>query len=183
MMTNHNHYQRYRTTTLLLNSYYLMIVVPLVLWNIDLVQCKVDRNQPHGHRGKLQPYIPGPFPGLQVTNEDEKTLESGASVMKQTVPPDSDASSGGTAICIQDVHAPMAAVWYQILHMEEYPKKVNKVVTCQNYVVQTQDDHTIRIKTKQILGVLPGYSVCSFVCLFVVVVVVEKYTFSNLKMI
>jgi hypothetical protein len=121
---------------------------------------KTDRNAPHGHRGKLNPYIPGPFKGLQLTKDDEQTLNSGSSVMKQTVP--TDGSSGGAAICVQDVEAPLQAVWHQILDMDQYPKKVSKVLQCQNYVVQTQPDGNIRIKTKQVLGVLPGYSVCFF---------------------
>jgi hypothetical protein len=138
-----------------------------------MVEGKVDRNTPHGHRGKLQPYPPGPFVGLTLTSDDETTLERGDSVMKQTLPADGSDSSGGAAICIQDVHAPMTAVWAQILHMEEYPKKVSKVLKCENYHVQEEDaaavataaatpkkEHKIlRIKTKQVLGVLPGYSV------------------------
>lgn len=125
---------------------------------IRVIYAKKDRNVPHGHRGKLNPYIPGPFVGLKLTSEDEKTLLSGASVMKQTIPADGD-GSGGAAICVQDVEAPLPAVWHQILEMDQYPKKVNKVLQCQNYVVQTLPDGNVRIKTKQVLGVLPGYSV------------------------
>ena len=141
---------------------------------VTVVEAKIDRNLPHGHRGKLQPYPPGPFVGLTLTKEDEKTLDNGDSVMKQTIPSDgsSSTSTGGAAICVQDVQAPITAVWSQILHMEEYPKKVNKVLKCENYYIQPEEqeqvknvvpvtkDYTIlRIKTKQILGVLPGYSV------------------------
>jgi hypothetical protein len=126
--------------------------------SIRAINAKKDRNLPHGHRGKLNPYIPGPFVGLKLTSEDEKTLLSGASVMKQTIPADGG-GSGGAAICVQDVQAPLPAVWHQILEMDQYPKKVNKVLHCQNYVVQAQPDGNIRIKTKQVLGVLPGYSV------------------------
>ena len=129
---------------------------------IRVIHAKKDRNVPHGHRGKLNPYLPGPFVGLKLTAEDEKTLLSGASVMKQTIPADGN-GSGGAAICVQDVQAPLPAVWHQILEMDQYPKKVNKVLQCQNYVVQTQPDGNIRIKTKQVLGVLPGYSV-SIIC-------------------
>ena len=144
---------------------------------VTVVEAKVDRNLPHGHRGKLQPYPPGPFVGLILTKEDEKTLDNGDSVMKQTIPSDgsSSTSTGGAAICVQDVQAPITALWSQILHMEEYPKKVNKVLKCENYYIQPEEqeqvknfvpqlpvkkDYTIlRIKTKQVLGVLPGYSV------------------------
>ncbi len=135
------------------------------------VEGKIDRNAPHIHRGKLPPYTPGPFLGLTLTSDDEMTLERGEPVMKQTLPADSS-SSGGTAICVQDVQAPVIAVWAQILHMEEYPKKVNKVLKCENYhVAPTHDTNNknaakkIRIKTKQVLGVLPGYSVRVWLCL------------------
>ena len=143
------------------------------------VEGKIDRNAPHGHRGKLTPYTPGPFLGLTLTSDDEMTLERGESVMKQTLPSDgSSSSSGGTAICVQDVHAPVTAVWAQILHMEEYPQKVNKVLKCENYhVAPTHHDNNteekqkkkIRIKTKQVLGVLPGYSVRVCGCLWLLV--------------
>ena len=141
---------------------------------VVVVEAKVDRNAPHGHRGKLSPYPPGPFVGLILTKDDEQTLERGDSVMKQTLPTDDSHSSGGAAICVQDVHAPITAVWAQILHMEEYPNKVNKVLKCENYQVQEEDEEKeeekgtnkqhvpkkiLRIKTKQVLGVLPGYSV------------------------
>ena len=142
---------------------------------VVVVEAKVDRNAPHGHRGKLSPYPPGPFVGLILTKDDEQTLERGDSVMKQTLPTDSH-SAGGAAICVQDVHAPITAVWAQILHMEEYPNKVNKVLKCENYQVQEEEEEDaisatatptnkhvpkkiLRIKTKQVLGVLPGYSV------------------------
>jgi hypothetical protein len=133
----------------------------LIVWfqRHAFVHCKIDRNVQHGHRGKLQPYLPGPFQGMQLSQEDERTLTTGSPVMKQTIP--KDGSTGGAAICVQDVQAPLQAVWYQILDMDHYTSKVKKVIGCQNYHVQTQADQTIRFKTKQVLGVLPGYSVRS----------------------
>ena len=164
----------------------LPVVLIIILSSIGLgvthhhgvfVEGRIDRNAPHGHRGKLTPYTPGPFLGLTLTSDDEMTLERGDSVMKQTLPSDgSSSSSGGTAICVQDVHAPVTAVWAQILHMEEYPQKVSKVLKCENYHVapthhdnNTEKKKKIRIKTKQVLGVLPGYSVslCRCWCVYV----------------
>ena len=150
-----------------------VVFTTVVVVVVVVVEAKVDRNAPHGHRGKLSPYPPGPFVGLILTKDDEQTLERGDSVMKQTLPTDDSHSSGGAAICVQDVHAPITAVWAQILHMEEYPNKVNKVLKCENYQVQEEDEEEeekgtnkqhvpkkiLRIKTKQVLGVLPGYSV------------------------
>jgi hypothetical protein len=176
-----------RTSTVVIFLCFLIIGGSLFCHDVT---AKVDRNTPHGHYGKLKPYPPGPFVGLTLTKDDEMTLERGDSVMKQTLPSDGG-GSGGTAICIQDVHAPITAVWSQILHMEEYPKKVNKVLKCENYHVQEEEEmkepaahqgdddvsvdvsttkkgkkpsttngkKILRIKTKQVLGVLPGYSV------------------------
>ena len=124
-----------------------------------LLRCcegKKDRNVPHIHNGKIKRYQPGPFPNLQLTNADKKQLELGHSVMKQTEP---GKDGSGSAICIQDVNAPIQAVWYQILDMDSYNKKVSKVNENKNYVVQKNRDGTCVIKTKQVLGVLPGYSV------------------------
>lgn len=120
---------------------------------------KKDRNVPHGHRGKLHPYTPGPFTSVKLSGADEAKLTSGHAVMKQTMP-DDPAEAGG-AICIQDVEAPVSAVWHQILDMNNYNKKVSKVLECKNYVVQKHGDGRVTIKTKQVLGVLPGYSVCT----------------------
>lgn len=119
---------------------------------------KKDRNVPHGHRGKLQPYLPGPF-AVKLTAYEEAKLNAGDAVMKQTMP-DDPAEAGG-AICIQDVEAPISAVWNQILAMDNYNKKVSKVLECKNYLVQKHADGRVTLKTKQVLGVLPGYSVCN----------------------
>jgi hypothetical protein len=118
---------------------------------------KKDRNLPHGHRGKLQSYTPGPF-DVKLTASEEAKLKAGHAVMKQSMP--DDPTEAGGAICIQDVEAPVTAVWHQILDMDNYQKKVSKVVECKNYVVKKHGDGSVTIKTKQVLGVLPGYSVC-----------------------
>lgn len=76
-------------------------------------EAKIDRNQPHEHTGKLTPYSPGPFPNLKLTSQDEAELAQGKPVMKQS---QGDGNSGG-AICVQDINAPKAAVWNQILDL------------------------------------------------------------------
>lgn len=126
-----------------------------------------DRTAPHDHRGKLAPYPAGPFPALRLTASDEATLQSGHPVTKQSVPSGSgkDDDKPGTVLCIQDVQAPLAAVWHQILGMDDYSKKVSKVTECRNYFVSKLNaSGQVRIKTKQVLGVLPGYSVRSRRC-------------------
>ena len=80
--------------------------------------------------------------------------------MKQTRKDEKDPLAGGTAICIQDIDAPKAAVWNQILDLESYPKKVSKVVKSSNYHVSKKGHGGHSIKTRMVLGVLPGYSVC-----------------------
>jgi hypothetical protein len=142
-------------------------IVLILLLAIATTSCnakKKDRNLPHGHKGKLRPYKPGPF-AVKLTAADEATLRSGHPVTKQTVP--ADPSAPGTVLCIQDVEAPLSAVWSQILDMDQYHKKVSKVTECRNYFVSKLSGGRVTIKTKQVLGVLPGYSVrksASFSC-------------------
>jgi hypothetical protein len=142
----------------LLHNYGWWVVAILSL----VVDCdaKKDRNVPHHHNGKIKPYVAGPFPSLKLSRDEIGKLQSGQSVMKQTVPDKPE--EGGSAICIQDVNAPCDAVWYQILDMDSYSKKVSKVNENKNYVVKKNGDGTTTIKTKQVLGVLPGYSVSEF---------------------
>jgi hypothetical protein len=119
----------------------------------------INRNQPHSHRGKLHPYTPGAFHNLQLSNADEQKLSQGEAVMKQTMPTGGSDESG-SAICVQDIHAPHEAVWYQILDLDHYTDKISKLKECKNYFVQKNShEGTYRIKTKQVLGVLPGYAV------------------------
>ncbi len=137
-------------------------LVCLALFTILALQCvfvqaKINRNAPHGHMGILSPYNPGPFDSVLDKN-DEKELEKGNPVMKQLPSDDGDALSG-KAICIQDVAAPKKAVWNQILDLDTYQGKVSKLKECKNYYVKANSDGTIRIKTKMVIGVMPGYSV------------------------
>jgi len=139
----------------------LFLVLAIILTasnNPQLVEArKQSRNTPHHHRGQLKAYNPGPFQDIQLTAAEEALLAKGGAVMKQTMP--TDPSESGTAICVQDVQAPLSAVWHQILDLENYDKKVSKVKECTNYDVKRHNDGSVTIKTKQVLGVLPGYSV------------------------
>ena len=78
--------------------------------------------------------------------------------MKQ-IPGEGGGNEGGRAICIQDVNAPKEAVWNQILDLDHYVGKVNKLKECKNYFVKKNSDGTSTIKTKMVVGVIPGYSV------------------------
>jgi hypothetical protein len=129
----------------------------LVTW-ICLSACwaKKDRNQPQGHQGLLTPYKPGPF-SATLSKSDEKLLAAGKSVMKQTMP--SEGEAGGGAICVQDIQAPKEAVWSQILDLNSYKGKVPKVNVSKNYVSKRNPDGSNTIKTRMVLGVMPGYSV------------------------
>lgn len=130
------------------------------LFSLILVLClavatsRKDRDAPHGHTGKLSPYRPGPF-DIRLSQADEQKLKEGGAVMKQNM----DGKEAGGAICVQDVDAPVGAVWYQILDLNQYHQKVSKVNECTNYLKRKQGDGSTRIKTKQVLGVLPGYAV------------------------
>jgi hypothetical protein len=145
-----------------MNCHYYLLLVVLVLATISFVDSKKkDRNVPHGHFGILKPHVPGPLLDVTLQPADEKELSSGKSVMKQVLPKpgDKDEESAGGVFCVQDIEAPKQAVWRQILGMDEYVSKVAKVLECKNYDVNKNQDGTITIKTRQRLGVLPGYSV------------------------
>jgi hypothetical protein len=83
----------------------------LVAITVAITGCEaiVDRIQPHDHNGKLAPYFPRPFSEIKLTSQDEAQLARGKPVLKQIE------GGGGTVVCIQDINAPKAAVWNQIL--------------------------------------------------------------------
>ena len=80
--------------------------------------------------------------------------------MKQTMPSKDDPAGGG-ALCVQDVDAPIAAVWSQILDLGSYKGKVPKIIASKNYANKRNPDGTNTIKTRLVIGVMPGYSVRS----------------------
>jgi hypothetical protein len=86
--------------------------------------------------------------------------------MKQSMPKKGESDAGGGVICVQDIEAPKDAVWNQILRMDDYVKKVPKVLECKNYDVRKGEGGNFIMKTKQRLGVLPGYSVSTCICSF-----------------
>eukprot|EP00527_Entomoneis_sp_CCMP2396_P006075 CAMPEP_0198141746 /NCGR_PEP_ID=MMETSP1443-20131203/4688_1 /TAXON_ID=186043 /ORGANISM="Entomoneis sp., Strain CCMP2396" /LENGTH=289 /DNA_ID=CAMNT_0043804575 /DNA_START=87 /DNA_END=953 /DNA_ORIENTATION=+ len=142
----------------------LLLVVALT--SVAFVTAKKDRNQPHAHKGILKPYTPGSF-GVALSKKEEKDLAEGKSVMKQSLPTassdGSDAPPSGGVLCVQDVDAPVEAVWYQILNLNDYTAKVAKLRSSKNYVEkQNAKDKTVNIKTKMVLSAFPGYSFESY---------------------
>lgn len=125
------------------------------------VQAKINRDAPHGHNGIMKQYTAGPF-GMTMEGNDEEILSRGNPVMKQLPSDDPTDKLSGKAICVQDINAPKDAVWNQILDLDSYVGKVNKVKECKNYHVRDNGDGTVRIKTKMVLGVMPGYSYTNF---------------------
>lgn len=117
---------------------------------------KKNFNEPHPHSGVLQPYEAGPF-DLQLDKKELSTLSAGKPVMKQ--PPPKEGELGGGAICVQDIEAPKEAVWAQILDLDSYKGKVPKLNECKNYFLKKKEDGTFSIKTKMVVGIVPGYSV------------------------
>ena len=146
------------------NQIKLLRTILYLCWAILFVESKIDRNAPHHHRGILTPYTPGPF-AMELDNVDEDTLRKGNPVMKQMEATeeqdsqDKQQQQGGKAICVQDVNAPKKAVWNQILDLDTYTSKVNKLKECKNYFIKSNDDGSVSIKTKMVIGVMPGYSV------------------------
>lgn len=137
-------------------SFACVLVLTILSSFTNCCLAKKNRDVAHGHTGFLKAYKSGPF-DLKLSAADEKVLESGKPVMKQTE--SKDGELGGGAICVQDVEAPKEAVWSQILDLDKYKGKVPKVNDCSNYVVRQNKDGTCTIKTKMVIGVIPGYSV------------------------
>ena len=120
---------------------------------------KKNFDAPHHHKGVLSPYEAGPFE-LELESDDLDILKSGKPVMKQAPPKDGELAGG--AICVQDIAAPKEAVWAQILDLDGYKGKVPKINECKNYKVQKNEDGSCTVKTKMVVGVVPGYSVSSY---------------------
>lgn len=137
---------------------FLCVILSLNVAFVVVHGKKKDYNSPHPHRGNLKAYEPGPFSSIKLTKKDESVLASGKAVMKQDLPKkgDKDATGGG-AVCVQDVAAPIAAVWNQILDLDTYTTKVPKVGLCKNYMVKKNGDGSSTIKTRMIMNILPGY--------------------------
>jgi hypothetical protein len=139
----------------MISRLHVTISVVLCVFLADrTVLAKPNRDLPHPHSGFLKPYDAGPFDALKLDKNDEKCLAEGKPVMKQT-----EGDLGGGAICVQDIDAPKQAVWAQILDLDSYKGKVNKVNEAKNYFLRNNLDGTTTVKTKMVLGVMPGYSV------------------------
>ncbi|GKY91214.1 hypothetical protein MPSEU_000094100 [Mayamaea pseudoterrestris] len=123
-------------------------------------QARKNHDVPHPHRGVLKQYEPGPFGNIKLTKKDEDNLASGNPIMIQSDAGKDDV--GGGAICVQDVLAPKSAVWNQILDLNSYKSKVPKLNECKNYYQAKTDDGSVCIKTKMVLGVMPGYSYTNY---------------------
>lgn len=129
----------------------------LLLLLMNHAAAKKDYNRPHPHQDVLKSHSTCPFQSLKLSFKDEKDLAAGKSVMKQSKPGPGELS--GNVICVQDIDAPKEAVWSQILDLDSYKGKVPKVTESKNYVVKKNPDGSTQIKTKMVVGVIPGYSV------------------------
>jgi len=138
----------------------IFLISPLLLLLLLFLfpdQTRSKRPSSHPHQGLLSPYTPDSFESSPpLTPSDEKALAKGLNVMKQL--PAIDGGAGGRAICVQDINAPTTHIWNQILDLNNYVGKVPKLKKCENYEVNDNDDGTKTIKTRMVVGVLPGYS-------------------------
>ena len=137
---------------------------PLPLLLLLLLSCVLsDAKKPssHPHSGLLTPYKTSSFDDVKLDKSDEKKLASGTNVMKQI--PAADGGAGGRALCIQDITAPTQHIWNQILDFNSYVGKVPKLKECKNYFVGDDNEGAKRIKTKMVVGVLPGYKYTYYV--------------------
>jgi len=92
--------------------------------------------EPHPHQGVLKPFAGAP-PKLTLTDADEKKLAKGDAVRKQT-----KTGGGGRGMVIQDVHADVDTVWKRITDYSAYPRMVDDVKECGNYLVKGDNIYT-----------------------------------------
>ena len=88
----------------------LLIVLLAVVCCHSCTGRKANRDLPHSHRGVLSSYEAGPFQSIDLDKGDEKVLDAGKPIMKQTK--SGDEELGGTSICVQDVAAPKVCAFY-----------------------------------------------------------------------
>ena len=148
-----------RTRTTMNSNLSLLTILLLLVCLVAPSWSKKNYNEAHPHQGLLNSYTAGPF-DLELNKKELETLSSGKPVMKQPAPKAGELA--GRAICVQDVDAPKEAVWAQILDLDSYKGKVPKLNECKNYSVKKNEDGTFQIKTKMVVGILPGYSVRTF---------------------
>ena len=84
---------------------YLSLVVSLLCFAAFSCEGRKNRDLPHIHRGVLSSYEAGPFSSIDLDSKDEKVLNDGKPIMKQTQGEGED-ELGGSSICVQDVAAP-----------------------------------------------------------------------------
>ena len=87
------------------------------------------KGSPHPHQGILTPFTPGQ-PSVVVSGDDEAKLDGGEMITKQTK---DESGQGGRATAIQAIHAPPEIVWGQLLDLNSYPSKVDKLTEVAEY--------------------------------------------------
>lgn len=121
----------------------------------DLYVNAAQRGSPHPHQGKLKPFEPGP-PKIKLSSADQSKVDDGELVMRQTV---IDGGSSGRATAIQAVHAPPRLVWKQLLDLNSYPSKVDKLTECGKYFEKVRGvDGSKNIKARFLVKAAPGFS-------------------------
>ena len=113
------------------------------------------RGTPHPHQGKLTPFVPGP-PAVKLSGADQAKIDGGELMMRQTV---IDGGSSGRATAIQAVHAPPRLIWAQLLDLNAYPSKVDKLSECSKYLEKARGvDGSKTIKARFLVKAAPGFS-------------------------
>jgi len=132
----------------------LRLVVALVAAFFAAAAKAAQPGVPHPHRGKLKPFVPGP-PALKLSASDQAKLDAGEMITLQT----KDASGvGGRATAVQAVHAPPKYIWKQLLDLDSYVGKVEKLSVCKTYFDQKEGiDGSRRIKARFLVKAAPGF--------------------------
>lgn len=92
-----------------------------------------DPDSPHPHLG-IVPAFAGAPPQLDLTPEQLATLARNDAVLT-TLPGD----TGGRGIAVQDIHATPEVIWRLIRDFRAYPRRVDRVDSCEPYFEQGED--------------------------------------------
>ena len=104
-------------------------------------------NQPHAHRGLMQPYELS-RPSISLTARERATLEEGKLVGRLTPSSSSSSINSGHALALQDVAASAETVWACILDFRAYTRMVRGVTECECYEELVHRNGTRTIKTR-----------------------------------
>lgn len=108
-------------------------------------------DEPHHHRGKLEPFQRGVPTTIEIGPDEEEILATGQPWVSTR-----QEGNIGFGKAVIDVDANEDIVWHQLLDFGHYPGKVPKVSECDIYS-HRKEGKKERIKVRFVTPLLPGY--------------------------